>query len=666
MATKKPAAKIDSKPKTRVEELRDRKSSETALLDLSTKIHELQSAQAAADPAANTKAIAASVEKGLKSAVESLKSEDKIIRKQALNSLRVSRKQIDALDENVLANKKDIVHGLDAVLASADKNNSVLVKMTEDVSERFKKSMPTIKGFLGAFIKDQNPILSVGINLAKDVKDYYQKSSEDAKKDDAKALDEAAKQLKVSEELKTKVVDQTKLTEKVAEDAAKEAKKEKKAPASKKGEGPLVSRMDLTLKATEHQTTILQTIQATLNGQLTDAVLLIAQEVESLNQTMQILGDDGSLNRPTTAKEEGPKIIAQKKEDDPMFVLADKQSNTLERIETQIKELNIFMREKVKDDAAAAFKESEKEAKPVLEDKSGALLKKEPEGGVVGFLKSFTGNIGAMLGSIVAGLSSMLGPILKIVTKGGLLKTILRGSGILTAVFAAFDFIAGWNGASEMLDKPEEALNAWDKFSAGVGSVAQGLLGSVDKLGGFLGFEEGWSEGVGKKIAVFLSDLGDSVATMLQGAWTYVTDTASELMSPEFWRDKLNKAMSFVQEIPTMILDFFKSIIRMQLSFVPKALIPDWLDSALQPSSGKKSEGSAVPSPAPAKVQTPGVYKEEKAAAEKEKSGGSGSAPTIIAPSSSTVNSPTNNYYPSSLKTRNDDSSLGEFKSSRW
>lgn len=666
MATKKPAAKIDSKPKTRVEALRDRQASESALLDLSTKIHELQSAQAAADPAANTKAIAASVEKGLKSAVESLKSEDKIIRKQALNSLRVSRRQIDALDENVLSNKKDIQHGLDAVLASADKNNSVLVKMTEDVSERFKKSMPTIKGFLGAFLKDQNPILSVGINLAKDVKDYYQKSSEDAKKEDAKALDEAAKQLKVSEELKAKVQDQTKVTEKVAEDAAKEAKKEKKAPASKKGEGPLVSRMDLTLKATEHQTTILQTIQATLNGQVTDAVLLIAQEVESLNQTMQILGDDGSLNRPVTPKTEGPKVIAQKKEDDPMFVIADKQASTLERIETQIKDLNIFMREKAKDDAAAAFKESEKEVKPVLDDKSGALLKKEPEGGVVGFLKSFTGNIGAMLGSIAAGLGAMLGPILKVVTKGGLLKTILRGSGILTAIFSVFDFIAGWNNAGDILGKAQGALTIWDKFSAGVGAVVEGLLGIFDTLGGLLGFEKGWSEGIGKKIAVFLSGFGEAVGKIMDDAWSYVTDVTSELMSPEFWRDKLNKAMSFVQEIPTMILDFFKSIIRMQLSFVPKALIPDWLDSALQPSSGKKSEGSAVPSPAPAKVQTPGVYREEKMAAEKEKSSTPASSPMVIAPSSNTVNSPTNNYYPSSLKTRNDDNSLGEFKSSRW
>lgn len=631
-----------------------------------------------------------SLKSTLSTVITNIKSEDKVVRRQNLLALKQTRAQIATLEEGALSDKETVLLGIDRVIEAANHSTKALDVVTDKMGKTFFKSLPTAKGFMTAFIKNSNPLLQVALNVVDDVAGLITDSRKKADDDRKKNIEAEAKTLSSIEGVKKATEANTAI---VKEEAAIQ-KAKRKSPSAKKGEGPVVSRLQKLNSATDIQTRLLQAIYEDLSGKSFDAVALIKKDSEMLAEFVE--GMKEGIAQEGKAQGADPELIKGiqdgiSQEAAPVIALMKQQQADekagLEKVTAAVKEQTLIVKKSEEDRKNKEFKQGVQ--KPVAgPNLSGGLFKKE-EGGIAGMIKGFASSIGGFLSSIFAGVGGAFGGILKMFGKvGGLLKLAGKASGIFTIFLAVLDFFNGFNNADKILGKAEGALTLWDKISSGLGMVVEGFLSLFDFLGGFIGFDTGWSKGISTKVAKFFVSLGEVVADAFTAMWAdlqeagkFFKDAFDKYTSAEYWQKKVDDTLGFIKSIPDMIIDFVKSVARAQLSFLPDALRPAWLEKALAPS------GAAAPAsaPAPTVEAAPAPFKstaQQLAGQAVPAQGRAGAAneikeaeneievlrkkaedrkaqqASVNSNSQNTVNANTTNYYPSPLKTRNDDDSI--------
>lgn len=635
----------------------------------------------------------------LSKVIVNLKSEDKIVRRQNLLALKQTRAQIATLEEGALSDKETVIKGIDAVVKAAEHQTSATSALTAKVGKDFLKSLPTAKGFLSAFVKNSNPLLQVALNVVTDIGGLIK---EGRKKDDekrAKDIDAQAKQL---EALKANEKTAAQQVAAIKDEAkTKELERKKRVTSSKKGEGPVVGRLEKLRSATEVQTRLLQAIYEDLSGKKFDLQELIKQDAEMLQEFVE--GMKEGIAQEGKALKVDPELIKGIQDavdsDAAELIKAFQgagldQKSAIEKATQAITEQTLFLRKAEEEKTRQEFKgRVQKPAKSPLVDRSGGLFKKG-EGGIVGFIKDFMKNISEFIGSTLGVAGRALSAVGAFGAKAlGVFRLLGKASGFLTVALAVLDFFSGFTNADKILGKSKDALTLWDKISAGLGMVVEGFLSLFDFLGGFIGFKTGWSKGLSTKVAKFFVAIGDSVSEfftaswkMLDEGWTATKEAFDKYTSKEYWAKKVDDAVSFVQKIPDMIIDFIKSILREELSFIPESMRPAWLDKALAPSQGSKDTAptmTAVPAIKPALTpqQIEGIVTEipkraglstdikqadSEIAEQKKRDEAKKAAAVLTSQSNNTVNANTTNYYPAPLRTRTDDDSVRQWAQPAW
>jgi len=639
----------------------------------------------------DTKELVDTIKKSLSTIIVDLKSENKLVRRQNLFALKETRAQIMTLEEGIFTDKQVVIDGIDAVVQAAEHNTTSLTALTEKLDKSlFKnlmKSLPTAKGFVNAFIKNSNPLLQVAVNIVDDVANLVSASKKEAEDARKKDIDAKAKQL---DSIKAVAAASKKTADQTTELVKTEVKERKKY--TRKGEGPVVSRLEKLKGSTDIQTRLLQAIYEDLSGKKFDVEELIRQDSEMLKEFVE--GVKEGIAQEGKAKGADPELVrglieGVHEEAAPLVKAMQDQEAELKKVNTNLKAQTELQKKADADRRDNEFKEKTPEPVQSGQTKAGSMFKKEKS-----FLENMIGGIAGAVGSLFASVGKMFTgafgtvgrSVLGIVTKAGaFLKLIGKASGIFTIILAVFDFLSGFNNADKILGKAEGALTLWDKVSAGLGMVVEGFASLFDFLGGFVGINRGWSKGIAEKVGKFLSNIGETVTALfndvwssIQTGWDTVRSTISEIIDPKFWKQKAENALSFVSDISDVILDFVKGIIRFHLKFLPSSVVPDWLEKALEPTSkgAKAPTGGSSLEPAPTgaketlspsgEAQPPtekrGFAEQyEKADQEIEmlrKKSEAAKVPSMNQQSNNTVNANTTNYYPSPLKTRNDDDSI--------
>ena len=602
--------------------------------------------------------------------IVNIKSEDKAVRRQNLMALKQTRAQIATLEDSAFQDKGATIAGIDAVLKAAKHNTSALDGLTQKVGKDLIRAMPTARGFMDAFIKSSNPILLAAMNIAGDVSGMFsgeKKTEEEARKAE---IDRSAQFVKSLGGVEEATVKQTTIMSDEALEARKERARKRKA---KPGEGPVVKRLMKLTDSTDVQTNLLKAIYEDLSGKKFDIGELVKQDAAILEEYIEGIKDgimqEGKAKgaNPELLKglidginQEAAPILAQLKEQQAG------QKNELQKVTEAVEVQTELVKKDIAEKKTKAFKEAAP-TKVLGPNLSGGLFKKE-EGGITGMIKGFAKNIGGLVTSLFSGIGGFFGKILGVFAKvGGIFKLLGKVSGVFAIFLAVLDFFNGFANADKILGKAEGALTLWDKIASGLGMVVEGFLSIFDWLGTFIGIDGGWSKGISTKVGKFFANLfetiGDIFASVFVGvktAFNTMSDLFKEYTSPEFWKKKADDALSFLKSIPDMIIEFIKGILRAELSFVPKALRPAWLERALAPAAG--TAAPIADSPTVEKKSRAGASSDIKQADneidQQETKRLAARSASINSQSSNTVNANTTNYYPTQLKTRNDDDSI--------
>lgn len=120
---------------------------------------------------------------------------------------------------------------------------------------------------------------------------------------------------------------------------------------------------------------------------------------------------------------------------------------------------------------------------------------------------------------IVKGLFGKLGDVIDgakgAISKLGKFRGLSKVIPFLGAIVAFFDAFDGWTDAAGILGKAEEAVTAWDRVSAAIGSFLGGIIGIADSLLGLVGFDTDFGGFVKEKVATFLADIPGAITKSL-------------------------------------------------------------------------------------------------------------------------------------------------------
>lgn len=634
------------------------------------------------------KQIVKDLQTNLTKIIENLKSDDKVVRRQNLHALKETRMALSELQEGVLKDKDLVIKGVDAVIKASSVQTGTLARIGNQFSESLDnvvKKLPTVKTFTSAFIKDSNPLFKVAYDMVGEFGGLLKGGDPKEKSAQDKAIEAQAKQLKQLKAVEDKGTQQVEATKEVVKE-----QKQIRRQSSRKGEGPVVKRLETLASSTDVQTRLLTAIYEDLSGKKFDVQELIRQDAEMLKEFVEGIKD--GINEEAKATGADPELVKGlidgiNQEAAPLIKAMEDQKAAIEKTTDAVKQQTEVVKDSEADRKNKEFK-ARKKKEPVAEVKSGGQFKKEKgffENMINGFAQGVMGLVQS-LGGGLAKAGSAMAKVGAIATKAlGILKLVGRLSGVFTVVLSVFDFMNGFTNADKILGKVKGALGLWDKVSAGIGMVVEGFASLFDWLGGFLGFQTGWSKDISKKVAGFLVDFGDGFMNFFTGVWndlegavTIFKNVMSEYTDPEYWKKKAKSAFDVFSNIADVILDGIKALVRAHLSFIPKAMMPAWLEKALEPSSGSSSAPAAASKPEPGAAVAEDASKpvgallqpitrkadsmkdyhrteRELAAQESKKAAAPAS---IVAPSTNTVNANTSNYYPSPLQTRNDDQTI--------
>lgn len=205
-----------------------------------------------------------------------------------------------------------------------------------------------------------------------------------------------------------------------------------------------------------------------------------------------------------------------------------------------------------------------------------------------------TAGLGGSIGGLVSGtLAKLFAPfrsVIRFFTKGGsILGRLGRASGMITAVYAIYDFVSGFMSAEDIIDKDGE-LNVHDRIRAGVSSVIAGLLTPIDWVLDFvgLGFMED-KDSFTKKIANSENELMQFMLSPLSWIVEYIENHSWE----DFYEDLKDAILAPFD----LVLDTFNSISDVIGGWIDEKLEwfnNTWFGDAIQETSEMMSETAAA------------------------------------------------------------------------
>lgn len=526
---------------------------------------------------------AITLKKGLVTIMDSLRHDEKAVRKEALFALKQSKQQIEALEDGALSNKKHIIDGLDAVIKSSEQGSLALIGLSKEVESRIFKALPTTKSFLTAFLRNSNPIVQAGINLLGDMKGLYKLGTDEAKKGRDKELqaesDALAETITSGEEVKSAV---EKSTKEISGGLLQldGSQRESYAELQKHTKG-----IDLLRVVSQGQTRILSALLKTWdskasdevdNTELIESIDTLGEYVAGIKEGIISEGKKNNLDPELVkgmiegidkeVKSMAKTVMNGTREEQDVFIenlnshlqslvnpeKDTKQVDLLEKISGTLEEQVAIEKAQDARSAQDAQKEvSDKRKKLGKGLAPGAEKSTEKAGGLMGMLlgagaslipifqtivlgvKTFStmvGKIGAYFGmaaeaakpavvAVEAGAKAVSGFAKIAGVLMGALKFLGKISLIITVVMAVVDFCMGFANAGDVLDKAKEAVTIWDKIAAGLGGIIGGFLEFFDTIGGWLGFTTGWSKGLTKTISKIIAKQFEFFNWLLSGAF---------------------------------------------------------------------------------------------------------------------------------------------------
>ncbi|AXF41523.1 hypothetical protein SHAb15599_00170 [Acinetobacter phage SH-Ab 15599] len=175
-------------------------------------------------------------------------------------------------------------------------------------------------------------------------------------------------------------------------------------------------------------------------------------------------------------------------------------------------------------------------------------------GNVITVVKDFIGGAFGKLGEAFDGLKGTLGKVSKL---GKLTKSIPVIGQVIAVVVGLFDFFDAFSNADQVLGKAKEALTLWDKVSAGVGGFIGGIVGIVDVITGFFGFETDIGGFVKQYVAKKLADIPNVIIQ----SFAFLVDlknTISDGLSTA--KDKIESGFTFITDVFADVSNFIDNI----------------------------------------------------------------------------------------------------------
>lgn len=618
------------------------------------------------------------LEKVLSSHIQNLTSENKEVKQQSVASMKFILKELKTSNNTLLEDKEKFIDLYDKTIKASEKNNSQLKTLAKDLKKNIFGGIPTIGKFTSAVLSNSNPIIGAVASFGKEIRDYKKDLKERADKAKQAELEQIKEESKLFEENAKAVKEAADKNEKVAVESNKEKKK-----GEKKGEGPLVSRMEAVKVENIKQTALLEKLNTaweptgTTSSSLepvaavssSDATAVGLERIEAQND--KLFGRIETLEVGNGNSVEAPSLQPIPKGQEPTTQEDDKVVNLLERMTDQNDQMIKIEEDGKRGEAKQSLEKvaADKKSKiPAAFKGSKGLENSLAKDGIMSMLTSIAG---PMIGSFMGGLlPAMLGGLTKLMSGGGKLlggigKTLglLKGvpvlGEIIMVVTAAFDFFDGFSNAAEILDKSEVTL--YDKVVTGIASVVGGFVGIFDSILGLFGVKTEFGKMTTKWLAKYWSAIPDFLDSCLK----WVTDAFKSFdfgAMGEAIVDKTKKAVSFIGDI---LLDILRNYVKMVTTFIPDALLPDALKKFMDGGKDKPKTGEVE---APASENGKNKYVEEykqttndTEAATKAAEDKKATSSIVNAPSNNTVNAGTTNVFSAPLKTRNDDDSVTRY-----